>query len=188
MHFPPCYFLGSPKLLVISPMQRQKTHLWRNQDIDVCVCVCVKSDLRPLHPWLAALCRSFRNPPPAPCPHPPDSTKGIYVSCRVCCGLRLEHNWLNMNAYFSSLESRSSPTSISFLQFCICFPWWNWKGNICKKMVQVSENKLPVHLRLNYSTRTFGDQHVNILEYYYISFQKLWKCFWPNCSLYKIIA
>lgn len=55
---------------------------------------------------------------------PPDSTKGIYVSCRVCCGLRLEHNWLNMNAYFSSLESRSSPTSISLLlySFVSLFP------------------------------------------------------------------
>lgn len=135
MHFPACCFLCSLKLLVISPVQRQKTHLWCNQDTGVCVCMCARvhmrvsihsleehlieqSEVQPLHPWLAALCRSFR------ILFPPDSTKGIYVSCRVCCGLRLEHNWLNMNAYFSLLESRSSPTSISLLlySFVSLFP------------------------------------------------------------------
>lgn len=132
MHFPSCCFLCSLKLLVISPVQRQKTHLWCNQDTGVRVCMCARVHMRvSLHSLeehliefslfirgllLSAVATEF-------C-FPPDSTKGIYVSCHVCCGLRLEHYWLNMNAYFSSLESRSSPTSISLLlySFVSLFP------------------------------------------------------------------
>lgn len=89
-----------------------------------------QSEVQPLHPWLAALCCSLKISFFYLFIFFLHSTKGIYVSCRVCCGLRLEHNWLNMNAYFSLLESRSSPTSISLRQFCLSF----FPGGIGKEM------------------------------------------------------